>query len=114
MADLTVREVPEAGLAAVDASFFQAAAASQTIPAKVSTKSAGGYESESVFLLVRNTNAATRDVTVGAQAAVTVGATTGNAVIPVKNTGLNHAAIAITYSATADVTVALVRLGRGY
>lgn len=114
MADLTVREVPEAGLAAADAAFYQAAAASQTIPAKTSTVSSGGWEGASVFLLVRNTDAATRDVTVGGQAAVTVAATTGNAVIPVKSTGRNHAAIAITYSATANLTVALVRIGQGY
>jgi hypothetical protein len=114
MADLTVREVTAAGLAAADAAFYQAAAASQTIPAKTSTVAAGGYETESVFLLVRNTDAATRDVTVGAQAAVTVAATTGNAVIPVQSTGRNHAAIPITYSATANLNVALVRVGKGY
>lgn len=114
MADLTVREVTAAGLAAADAAFYQGAAASQTIPANTSTVAGGGFETESVFLLVRNTDAATRDVTVGSQAAVTVAATTGNAVIPVQSTGRNHAAIPITYSATANLNVALVRLGRGY
>lgn len=115
MADLTIREVPEGGLAAVDASFFEAAAASQTIPAKaLGINRAGGWENFTVFLLVRNVNAATRNITVGGQTAVTVGATTGNAVIPVKSTGLNHAQIAVTYSATADVTVALVRIGKDY
>jgi len=115
MADLTVREVPEAGLAAVDASFFQASAASQTIPANVSIVSAGGWENETVLLLVRNTDAGTPTVTVGSQTVVTMGATTGNAIIPVKRTGRNHAAIPIAYSATpAGLTVALVRVGKGY
>jgi hypothetical protein len=114
MADLTLREVTAAGLASNDAGFWTAAAASQTVPAKVSTKSAGGYELESVFLLVRNTDAATRDVTVGGQAAVTVPITTGFAVIPVQSTGIGHVAIPITYSATANLSVALVRLGSGY
>jgi hypothetical protein len=115
MADLTIREVPEAGLAAVDASFFQASAASQTIPANVSTVSAAGWENETVLLLVRNTDAGTPTVTVGAQTAVTMGATTGNAVIPVKRPGRNHAALTVTYSATpAGLTVALVRVGKGY
>lgn len=115
MADLTIREVPAAGLAANDAAFFQAAAASQTIPAKaVGLNRAGGWEHQSLLLLVRNTDAATRDVTVGAQAAVTVAVTTGNAVIPIQSTGLNHAQIPITYSATANLTVALVRVGKDY
>lgn len=114
MADLTVREVPEAGLAAVDASFYQAAAASQTIPAKTTSVQAGGWDNETVILLARNTNAATRDITVDGQTAVTIGATTGNAVIPIKARGLNNAAVPITYSATADLSVALVRIGKGY
>lgn len=114
MADLTIRDVPVAGLTALTAAFWEAAAADQTIPAKASSVRAGGWENETLALLVRNTNAATRDVTVGSQAAVTVGATTGNAVIPVQSTGRNHAAIPVTYSATANVEVALVRLGRGY
>lgn len=115
MADLTIREVPEAGLAAVDASFFTAAAASQTIPAKAANGGkAGGWENDTLILLCRNTDVATRDVTVGSQAALTIGATTGNGVIPVKSPGNNHAAIPITYSATANLSVALVRIGRGY
>lgn len=115
MADLTIREVPEAGLAAVDASFFQASAAAQTIPANVSTIAAGGWENETVLLLVRNTDASTPTVTIGSQALVTLGATTGNAVIPVKRNGRNQPAIAIAYSATpAGLTVALVRVGKDY
>lgn len=114
MADLTVREIPEAGLAAVDASFWEDAAADQTIPAKTASVRAGGWENETVLLLARNTNAATRTITVAGQAAVTIGATTGNAVIPITSTGRNAAARAITYSATADLDVALVRVGRGY
>lgn len=115
MADLTIREVPEAGLAAADASFWEDAAASQTIPAKATgIKRASGWELETLVLLARNTNAATRTITVGSQDAVTIAATTGNVVIPVKSPGLNHAAIPIVYSATADVDVALVRIGRAY
>lgn len=115
MADLTIREVPEAGLAAVDASFFQASAAAQTIPAKTTSVAAGGWENETVLLLVRNTDASTPTVTVGGQTLVTMGASTGNALIPVKGTGRNNAAIPITYSATpAGLTVALVRVGKGY
>lgn len=114
MADLTLREVPQAGLATLDAAFYQAAAASQTIPAKTSTVAGAGFETETVLLLVRNTDAASRDVTVGGQAAVTVPALTGNAVIPVQSPGRNHAAIPVTYSATTNLNVACVRLGRGY
>lgn len=114
MADLTVREVPEAGLAALSAALFEAAAASQTIPAKVSSVRAGGWEAETVFLICRNTDAATRNVTVSGQDAVTVGATTGFAIIPVRGAGLNHAQIPIAYSATANLDVALVRIGKAY
>lgn len=115
MADLTIREVPEAGLAALDASFYQAAAASQTVPAGAAgINRAGGYDLHSLVLVCKNTDAATRDITVGSQAAVTIGATTGNAIIPVKSTGLNHAQIPITYSATANLNVALVRIGKDY
>lgn len=114
MADLTIRDVPEVGLAALDANFFEAAAASQTIPAKASSVKAGGWDLETLVLVCKNTNAATRDITVGAQTAVTIDATTGNAIIPIKPPGKNHAAIAITYSATANLSVALVRIGRNY
>lgn len=115
MADLTIREVPEAGLAALTADFWEAAAAAQTIPSgALNINRAGGWANETIVLLARNTNAATRDITIGAQAAVTVGATTGNAVIPVLSTGLNHADIPIVYSATANLEVALVRIGKGY
>lgn len=115
MADLTIREVPEDGLAALDAAFYQAAAAAQTIPANAAGMNrAGGYELFTLALVCKNTNAASRTVTIGAQAVVTVGALTGNAVIPVKSTGLNHAQIAIAYSATADLSVALVRIGKDY
>lgn len=114
MADLTIRNVPVTGLAAVDASFYEAAAASQTIPAKQSSVRAGGWENETLLLIARNTNAATRTITIGSQDPVTIGATTGNAVIPVQSPGRNHGQIAVAYSATADVTVALVRVGRDY
>lgn len=115
MADLTIQEVTEAGITALDAAFWEDAAADATIPAKAcGINRAGGWEHQTVFLLARNTNAAARTITVGAQTGVVVGALTGNAVIPVKSTGLNHAAIAVTYSATADLDVALVRVGKDY
>lgn len=111
MADLPIVEVPAGGIANVTKT---AAAASQTIPAATGTKQMGGYDLNTVFLLAFNTDAATRDVTVGGQAAVTVPATTGVAVIPVLNTGVNGAAQNVTYSATANLSVALVRMGVGY
>lgn len=111
MADLTIIDVPAGGVTNVTRT---AAAASQTIPASGGSKQAGGYDLTTMFLLVFNTDAATRDVTVGGQAAVTVPITTGTAVIPVLNTGINGAAQAITYSATANLAVALVRIGNGY
>lgn len=115
MADLTIREVPEGGLAAADASFYQAAAAAQTVPAAAASgNAAGGWNNETLLLVCKNTDVATRDITVGGQAAVTIAATTGNAVIPIKSTGINHAQIPITYSATANLSVALVRVGKGY
>lgn len=114
MADLTVREVPAAGLAAVDASFYQAAAAAQTIPAKTASVSAGGWENETVILIAKNTDAATRDITVEGQTAVTIAATTGNAVIPIQSKGRNATAKTVTYSATANLSVALVRIGKDY
>jgi len=113
MADLPIRDVPDAaGLAALDAAFWTASAASQTIPAKESTVKSGGYELETLVLLARNTNAAARDITVQGQALVTVPALTGNAVIPIASTGRNAAARTVTYSATANLDVALVRIGR--
>jgi hypothetical protein len=111
MADIAVQDVPAGGLANVT---FTAAAASQTVPAGAGTKQMGGYDLHSVFAIVRNTDAATKDVTIGGGSPVTVPATTGVAIIPVGNTGVNGAAQAITYSATTNVTVALVRLGAGY
>lgn len=109
MADLTIQDVPAGGLANVTKT---AAAAGQTIPANTGTRSMGGWESESVFLIAFNTDVATRDVTVGGQAAVTVPANTGVAVIPVLNPGVNGAAQAVAYSAVGNVSVALCRVGK--
>lgn len=114
MADLPIREVPAAGLAALDASFWTAAAASQTIPAATATVSAGGWENETVLLLAKNTDVGTPTITVAGQAGVTLGASTGNAVIPIASAGRNAAARAITYSATTNLSVALVRVGKEY
>jgi hypothetical protein len=114
MADLTIREVPAAGLAALDAAFWQAAAASATIPAKASSVAAGGWENETLLLLAINSDAATRDITIQGQDVVTVGAATGNAVIPINSIGRNAAARTVTYSATANLKVALVRIGKDY
>ena len=114
MADLTIRDVPAGGLAALDAAFWQAAAASATIPANSASVRAGGWEGETLVLLAKNSDVAARDITVQGQDAVTVGAATGNAVIPIISTGRNAAARTVTYSATANLSVALVRVGRGY
>lgn len=107
MADVAIQEVPAGGL---DSVTFTAAAASQTVPANSGTRSKGGWELSSVFAILRNTNAATRDVTIGAES-VTVPATTGVSVLPVPDPGVNGAAQAITYSATANLEIALIRIG---
>jgi hypothetical protein len=110
MAAITIQEVPEAGLA--NATFAAANGGGDTVAAK--TKRLGGYDLETTLLLVRNTDAATRDVTVGSLAAVTVPATTGFAVIPIPDEGINDASVAVSYSAVANLTVAAVRIGRSY
>jgi len=71
---------------------------------------AGGWQLP-VVLLVNNTDAATRTVTVGSQAGVVVPATTGRAIIPVL---VGQSAIGtpvpVTYSAVTNLTVLAVRL----
>lgn len=69
---------------------------------------AGGWGT-GVFLLVRNTDVATRTVTVEGVAHI-VPATTGLAVIPVKGVYPKNAK-AITYSAITGVTVGAVQIG---
>lgn len=108
MTDVAIQDVPVGGL---DSVTFTAAAASQTVPAASGTRAFGGWESETLIALLRNTNAATRDVTIGAES-VTVPATTGVSVLPVPNPGVNGAAQAITYSATANLEIALLRMGK--
>jgi hypothetical protein len=68
----------------------------------------GGWDL-GVFLLCRNTDAATKTVTVAGHPARVVPATTGIAVIPVFTSSFGVVK-AITYSAVTGLTVAAVRL----
>lgn len=110
MAALTIQDAPAGGLATV--TFAAAAGGGDTVAS--GSKQTGGWDLETVILIVRNTDAATKDVTVGGLPAVTVAATTGVAVIPVPNEGINDPSVAVTYSAVTNVTVAAVRIGKGY
>lgn len=110
MATLTPRNVGIDGLASL--TFETPAGGGDVIPA--GSIRAGGHELETVLLLVRNANAATRTVTVGDQPPVVCPATTGVSVIPVTSQGRNETGIPVTYSAVADLDVAVVRLGRDY
>jgi hypothetical protein len=84
---------------------YGAAAAGDTVAGGVAE---GGWHLP-VVLLVRNADATTTDVTVAGLAAVTVPATTGSAVIPVR-VGKYGDPVAVTYSKTTSLTVAAVRL----
>jgi hypothetical protein len=107
MAALTIQDAPKAGLA--NAAFTACNAGGDTVAA--GSKQAAGWDLHTVILIVRNTNAATRDVTVGALAPVTVPATTGVSIIPVPNEGINDASVAISYSAVTNLDIAAVRIG---
>jgi hypothetical protein len=110
MAAITVQDVPVGGLASL--SFAACNGGGDTVAGKV--KRAGGWDLEGVYLIFRNTNAATRDITVGSLSAVTIPVTTGVSVIPVPDEGLNDASVAVTYSAVTNLDVAAIRVGRGY
>lgn len=105
MAAIAIQDVPAAGLASV--TFAAANSGGDTVA--YGSKSLAGYEQYSVILIARNTNAATKDVTVGG-VTVTCPATTGVSIVPVPNEGLNDASVAVTYSDTTNVTVAAVRI----
>lgn len=107
MAAITVQTVPEGGLASV--TFAAANGGGDTVA--TGGKRAGGWDSDLILLIVRNTNAATRDITVGSNPAVTIPATTGVSVIPVYSEGVNDASVAVAYSAVTNVDVAAVRVG---
>lgn len=68
----------------------------------------GGWELP-VLIVVRNTDAASKVVTVQGTG-YTVPATTGIAVIPIRNSMKYGDSVAVTYSATTGVTVGVVRL----
>lgn len=68
---------------------------------------AAGWD-QGVTLLVRNTDAATKTVTIGGVAQAAIPATTGFAAYPVFGTYFG-AAVSVTYSAVTGVTVAAVR-----
>ncbi len=118
MAALTIQTIAEAGLAP---SYASVAAGGDT----------ARNENGDVFLHVKNTNGASRTVTVAAQrttatppgmgatakanVAVVVPATTGDMMIgPFATLAFNDANndIAITYSADAGVTIAAIKLPR--
>jgi hypothetical protein len=104
MAELTLQD----GSKGLDDITFSAAAAGDQIQAGTR---AGGWDI-TVVLLVKNTDIAARTVTVEGHPAVTVGASTGNSVIPVYQQKLGSLKN-ITYSAVAGVTVAAVKLSTG-
>lgn len=106
MAAIPVQSVPDGGLASVT---FAAAANGDTVA--FGGKRMGGYDSTCLLLIVRNTNAATRDITVGGGAIVTIPATTGVSVIPVFNEGIGDPSVLVTYSALTNVDVAAVLVG---
>lgn len=108
MADVTIQDVPAAGLAALSQT---AAAASQTVPAFAGASSmpAGGWKNRPVVAVVRNGDASSHDVTIGSLSAVTVAAG-GLAIIPVPWPGVNGGQQNITWSATTSMTISLARL----
>jgi hypothetical protein len=105
MALLTVQDA-SGGLASLTR--VAATGGGDTIPA--GGNSAGW--SLGTALLVVNTDAATKTVTVEGMAPVVVPATTGMAVIPIPYKGFG-ATRTITYSAVVGVTVGAFRIGAG-
>jgi len=114
MAALTVVAMPRTGVD--NTTGFVAAAGGGDTIAGAETASDG------VYLLVKNTNAATRDVTVAdprltdlglahPDTVVTVGATTGDVAIPIYARYVDPATglVNITYTAVTGVTVKVVR-----
>lgn len=106
MAAIPIQTVPEGGLGTVT---FAAAANGDTIAD--GGKRAGGYDLNSILLIVRNTNAATRTITVGDNAPVTIAATTGVSIIPVFSEGIGDPSVLVAYSALTNVDVAAVLIG---
>lgn len=106
MAAIPIQTVPEGGLASCT---FAAAANGDTIAD--GGKRSGGYDLNTMLLIVRNTNAATRDITVGGGTAVTCPALTGVSVIPVFSEGQGDPSVAVTYSALTGLDVAAVLIG---
>lgn len=110
MAAIAIQEVPVGGLASV--TFAACTAGGDTVAG--GSKRMGGYALTELVLIFRNTNAAVRNITVGALAAVQIPVTTGVSIIPVPDEGLNDASVAITYDAVVNLDVACVRIGNGY
>lgn len=102
MALIAIQEA-EAGVASVN---LAAAVGPDTIQAGVRN---GGWELP-IILVVKNTDAATKTVTVDGTPYV-VPATTGFAVVPIRR-GLPNQSVTVTYSATTGVTVGALRLSR--
>lgn len=110
MAAIAIQDVPVGGLASV--TFAACTGGGDTVAG--GTKRVGGFELHTLLLIFRNTNAAVRNITVGALTAVQIPVTTGVSVVPVPDEGMNDASVAITYDAVTNLDVAAVRIGVGY
>ncbi len=105
MAAIPVQSITDAGGTVT----FSAAADGDTCA--VGGVRVGGFDQDTMVLLVANSNGATRTITVGSGAPVTIAATTGFVAIPVFNEGVGDPSVLVVYSATAGLTVGLVKLG---
>lgn len=109
MAVIAIQEIPEGGFADVT---FAAANTSDTVAA--GSKRYGGFANREVVLLYRSAQGTSEAITVGGLAPVTIGATTGFAVIPVPNTGINGGVVTCTMADATSITVAAVAIGSAY
>lgn len=104
MAALTVQDLSNgSGLP----TFVAAAAGGDTVV--TDTSGAGAGWDLGLYLVVRNTDAATKTVTVEGLAGVVVPATTGFAILPIARKHFGNPRN-VTYSAVTGVTVAAIQL----
>jgi hypothetical protein len=104
MAQLTVQDLSSGtGLP----TFVAAAGGGDTV--RTDTAGSAGGWNLGLYLVVRNTDAAAKTVTVAGLAGVVVPATTGVAIIPIARQHFG-ATRAVTYSAVTGVTVAAIQL----
>lgn len=109
MAAIAIQEIPVGGL---DSVTFAAANTSDTVAG--GSKRVAGYALSELLLIYKNSDASTEAITVGSLAAVTIPATTGMAIIPVPDEGINDASVTITMASATGITVACVRIGGAY